>query len=81
MTKTYDITSEKATVTLSISRQLLRAAENKNIDLSKALETYLCQELGENAGPDFCQSYAAEISNKQTEADNLEAYCREHGQF
>ena len=79
MTQINDTAGDKITVTLSISRQLLEAAKDRNIDLSDALETYLCQELGEHNGPDFCQSYAEEVSRKQSEAKNLEAYFNEHG--
>lgn len=73
--------SSKKSVTLSISEELLRAAKAQNIDLSQALESHLCKQLGTLDGPDFCESYAAEISNRKEETASLKEYGKTHGIF
>jgi len=71
----------KKSVTLSISEELLRTAKAQNIDLSQALEAQLCKQLGTLNSPDFCESYAAEISNRQKETETLKQYGKTHGIF
>ena len=73
--------SGKQSVTVNISEEILRAANAQNIDLSQALEAQLCQQLGTINGPDFCESYAAEISNRRKETESLKQYGKTHGIF